>query len=73
MNKLTDKIIQQVYANYAVMDLEEFRSYCKKLVKEARKTNFELLEQLDTMKKDRALLAINNFFLKGQGYGVLAY
>mgnify|MGYP007047348286 CR=1 FL=1 len=47
-----------------------FKQQCIKLVEEARAPNNQLLRQLPAMSRDRALMSVNNFIMKGQGYGV---
>jgi len=66
------KEAQQIefYANVASMSREETLVYCTKLIVEARAPNYTLMNQLKSMSKDRMILAMNNFIMKGHGYGV---
>ncbi len=52
------------------MSRDETLAYCTNLIKEARAPNYTLINQLKSMGKDRIILAMNNFIMKGQGYGV---
>jgi hypothetical protein len=60
----------EFYANVASMSREETLVYCTKLIVEARAPNYTLINQLKSMSKDRMILAMNNFIMKGHGYGV---
>lgn len=60
----------EFYANVASMTREETLVYCTKLIVEARAPNYTLINQLKSMSKDRMILAMNNFIMKGQGMGV---
>jgi len=51
--------------------IEQFREYCKRLVSEARAPNQEIIRQIDTMSRKQLIFAINNFIMKGHGFGVI--
>jgi hypothetical protein len=63
----------EFYANVASMSREETLVYCTKLIVEARAPNYTLINQLKSMSKDRMILAMNNFIMKGHGYGVKSF
>lgn len=72
MNKINDKIIAELYANYAKLGLEEFREYCLNLIKTSRQPNAEIIHTLPKMRnKERILTTVNNFAMKGVGLGVV--
>lgn len=48
----------------------ETLDYCIDLILSARVPNHTLINQLKSMSKDRIIIAVNNFIMKGQGYGV---
>ena len=52
------------------MSRDEALEYCTNLIKSARAPNYTLMNQLKSMGKDRMIVAMNNFIMKGQGYGV---
>lgn len=52
------------------MSRDEALEYCTNLIKSARAPNHTLMNQLKSMGKDRMIVAMNNFIMKGQGYGV---
>lgn len=54
----------------ATMSRDETLAYCFELIKNARVPNHTLMNQLKSMGKDRMIIAMNNFIMKGQGYGV---
>ena len=58
------------FAAIATMTRDETLAYCTKLIIEARAPNYTLINQLKTMNKDRMIIAMNNFIMKGQGMGV---
>jgi hypothetical protein len=60
----------EFYTATASMTQEETLAYCTKLISEARAPNYTLINQLKSFSKDRMILAMNNFIMKGQGYGV---
>lgn len=52
------------------MSRNETYNYCRDLIESARVPNYTLINQLKSMSKDRMMIAMNNFIMKGQGYGV---
>jgi len=52
------------------MSRDETLEYCTDLIKSARAPNYTLMNKLKSMGKDRMIVAMNNFIMKGQGYGV---
>lgn len=58
------------YTATATMSREETLAYCTKMISEARAPNYTMINQLKTMSKDRMILAMTNFIMKGQGFGV---
>lgn len=54
----------------ANMSRDETLAYCTQLIEDARAPNYTLINQLKSMGKDRMIIAMNNFIMKGQGYGV---
>jgi hypothetical protein len=60
----------EFYNVVAPMSRDETLAYCTKLISEARVPNHTLMNQLTFMSKDRIIIAMNNFIMKGQGYGV---
>lgn len=71
-NTISDNTLQNIYSAYATMALEEFRAFCLNLVKNARQVNHEMAHKIPSMRsKDQLLQAVNNFAMKGQGFGVI--
>jgi len=68
--KIKEQQQLQFYTAIQVMDRDETEQYCKTLIENARAPNYTLINQLQNMKKDRMVLAMNNFIMKGQGYGI---
>jgi len=68
--KIKEQQQLEFYAAVAVMTKEETLAYCTKLIEGARAPNYTLINQLKSMRKDRMIIAMNNFIMKGQGYGV---
>ena len=68
--KIKEQQQLQFYTAIQVMDRDETEQYCKALIENARAPNYTLINELQYMKKDRMVLAMNNFIMKGQGYGV---
>ena len=60
------------YQDYYNLTVEDFRQKCITLISSARAPNYTLIEQLKKItNKDVLLKSVNNFILKGHGYGVL--
>jgi len=58
------------YQTVATMSRNETFEYCKDLIEAARAPNYTLINQMKSMSKDRMIIAMNNFIMKGHGYGV---
>ena len=67
--KETDAI--EFYQSYYNLSLEDFRTLCINIVKNARAPNHALLRQMPNMNKDQLVKSTSNFFMKGHGYGVV--
>ena len=60
------------YQDYYNMSVDDFRQKCIDLISNARAPNITLIEQLKrSSSKDYILKSVNNFIMKGHGYGVL--
>ena len=72
MKNATIKEQQQLefFAATATMSREEMLEYCTNLISNARVPNHTLINQLKSMGKDRMIVSMNNFIMKGQGLGV---
>lgn len=72
MKNATIKEQQQLefYSATASMSRDEMLEYCTNLITNARVPNHTLINQLKSMGKDRMIISMNNFIMKGQGYGV---
>lgn len=68
--KIKEQQQLEFYTAIASMSRDETLTYCTDLIKGARVPNHTLINQLTSMSKDRMILAMNNFIMKGQGYGV---
>jgi len=68
--KIKEQQQLEFYAATSTLSREETLVYCTKLIVEARAPNYTLMNQLKSMSKDRMIIAMNNFIMKGQGYGV---
>lgn len=68
--KIKEEQQLKFYAEIASLSREETIEYCTSMIKEARVPNYTLINQLKVMSKDRITLAMNNFIMKGHGYGV---
>lgn len=58
------------FETVANMTRNETFDYCKDLIESARAPNYTLINEMKSMNKDRMVIAMNNFIMKGQGYGV---
>lgn len=58
------------YQTVSNMTRNETYDYCKDLIEAARAPNYTLINQMKAMSKDRMVLAMNNFIMKGHGYGM---
>jgi cytidylate kinase len=73
-NSTKIKEVDQIefYQQYYNLDINQFREYCIGLINNARAPNVVLINQIKSMKtKDSILKSVNNFIMKGHGYGVL--
>ena len=69
--KIKDIDAIELYQSYYNLSLEDFRKLCIDIVKNARAPNHTLLRQMPMMNKDQLVKSTSNFFMKGQGYGVV--
>lgn len=72
--KLTQQSLQaELYLSYNDnnVSLQQFRDLCKNMIMSARAPNHQIIRQLNTMSRDKALMTTNNFILKGHGLGVM--
>jgi hypothetical protein len=58
------------FQSVANMSRNQTFDYCKDLIESARVPNYTLINQMKSMNKDCLMIAMNNFIMKGQGYGV---
>lgn len=68
--KIKNTDLEDLYAAYGTLDLQEFREYVRTLISNARSPNTAILAKIDYMSKDRLVTAATNFAFKGQGLGV---
>ena len=68
--KINEQQQLQFFNAVSTMTRDEMEQYCKTLIKNARVPNHTLINELTSMSKNRIILAMNNFIMKGQGYGV---
>jgi len=52
------------------MSRNETFEYCIDLIESSRAPNHTLMNRMKSMGKNQLILAMNNFILKGHGYGV---
>lgn len=70
--KISESMLVEFYKHSeGSSTLEEFRTYCKNMIESARVPNQQLLRQIDHMDRARLTIAMNNFILKGHGFGVI--
>tara|TARA_R110000796_G_scaffold200890_1_gene317034 strand:+ start:1337 stop:1558 length:222 start_codon:yes stop_codon:yes gene_type:complete len=70
-NAKIDEVKQlEFFTAITTMTRDETLVYCTDLIESARAPNYTLMNQLKSMSKDRMIIAMNNFVMKGQGYGV---
>jgi len=69
--KIKESELLDLYKHYGEDTVEQFRCYCRKMVENARAPNPQILRSLDNMGKDQLLKTVNNFVMKGHGFGVL--
>ena len=51
--------------------IEVFRDYCKDLISKSRAPNPSILREIDTMSRKQLIFTVNNFIMKGHGFGVI--
>ena len=68
--KIKEQQQLEFYNAVSTMSREDTLAYCTSLIETARAPNHTLINQLKSMGKDRMMVAMNNFIMKGQGYGV---
>ena len=63
---------QQMDFYFAVqtLDRDQTEQYCKNLIEKSRAPNYTLINQMKSMSKDRMVISMNNFIMKGHGLGV---
>ena len=69
--KIKEADLLDLYKHYGEDTTEQFRAHCRTLVENARVPNPAIIRSLDNMGKDQLLKTVNNFVMKGHGYGVL--
>ena len=68
--KIKEQQQLEFYSAIQTMGRDDCETYCKALIENARAPNYTLINQLKSMTKDRMILSMNNFIMKGHGYGV---
>lgn len=68
--KISEGAMMVFWEKTSSMTRDETFAYCKELVESASVPNHTLVNNLKGMSKDRMVLAMNNFIMKGHGYGV---
>lgn len=63
---------QQLLFYQSVVNMTRNETYkrCVDLINSSRKPNHTLMNRMKSMSKDQLVLAMNNFIMKGHGYGV---
>lgn len=69
-NKIKQQQQLEFYTAVSSMNRDDMLQYCTNLILNARAPNYTLVDQLQNMSKDRMIIAVNNFIMKGHGYGV---
>lgn len=72
--KLTQRTLtDELYVGFEDSSLsrEDFINLCIKMVMSSRVPNQQIIRQLKTMSREKALMTTNNFILKGHGFGVV--
>ena len=52
------------------LPLEELRAYCINLIENSRVPNHTMKNQMKTASRNKIIDKMNNFIMKGHGYGV---
>jgi len=68
--KIKEQQQLEFYSAIQTMSRDETELYCKTLIEESRAPNYTLINQLKSMGKDRMVISMNNFIMKGHGLGV---
>lgn len=68
--KIKEQQQLEFFSAATTMSRDELVEYCTKMILEARAPNHTMINQLNSLTKDRMILATNNFIMKGQGFGV---
>ena len=68
--KIKEQQQLEFFSAATTMSRDELVAYCTKAILEARAPNHTMINQLTSLSKDRIILAMNNFIMKGHGYGV---
>ena len=68
--KIKEQQQLEFFSAATTMSRDELVEYCTKMILEARAPNHTMINQLKSLTKDRIILAMNNFIMKGHGYGV---
>ena len=74
--KIKEFDLQQFYKEFdehckGGSSIEQFRAYCKNLIQNARAPNQQILHMIDTMDRKQLAFTVNNFVMKGHGFGVI--
>lgn len=70
--KIKEEDLKEFYVHCeGKTSLTEFREYCKNLIANSRAPNQEILRNIDVMSRTQLIFTINNFIMKGHGYGVV--
>lgn len=68
--KIKEQQQLEFFSAATTMSRDELVAYCTKMILEARAPNHTMINQLTSLSKDRIILAMNNFIMKGHGMGV---
>lgn len=69
--KIQEVDMVEFYQHYYNDTVDQFRDRCRSMIENARVPNQAILRSIDKMGKDQLLKTVNNFVLKGHGFGVL--
>lgn len=68
--KIKEQQQLQFFSAATTMSRDDLVEYCTKMILEARAPNHAMINQMKTLTKDRIIIAMNNFIMKGHGMGV---
>jgi hypothetical protein len=68
--KIKEQQQLEFFSVATTMSRDELVEYCTKMILEARVPNHTMINQLTSLSKDRIILAMNNFIMKGHGFGI---